>query len=575
MAASHTLSLGGLNKTTGKYVYPKIANKADQYVCPDCNKDLTLCQGEIRIPYFRHKIDAINPCNHYSSPSESQIHKDAKFLLKELLDSKTLFTMTRLCSCCGETDEFDIPDMTDDSVVELEHRFTHNDGVKIADVAYLNKGQMVCIFEICHTHKTGRENRPEPWFEIDAQKLIAKVNDKLWDKTIPCIRCEKCEECVEKKAEENLKRKNLLISKSSFNETQSYECNSSGIMEILIDIICGKDDAYYKWSNIFQPFYDSDEPENFNNAKYENFNNAKYEIINDEGTNFKNGCRVKYDINLIKQVNNLCIYNIIDSLYVDKGCVFIHLNCSQTSGNILLKCDVLRKLCCRLFGCCGDTEREINEYCDHCEEHEIKIKSQDKDKNYESQMAAIKRQNTPKPRDKMPGIDTYANVYLNVKYAQKDDIKDIGGRWDKNNKLWYISVSKYYKNKDYICETFGEPIVWMNDESDSDEICPACNGSGTSYWSDDCYGSCLECCCINCSEFNNECQCKYCEKCESNYLKDEIHECYLCEKCGKYEQYECSIQDHCKECCVCNKLTKTGYLRTNGKCGSCYDGSNL
>ncbi len=198
--ASHTLSLGGLNKTTDKYVYPKIANKADQYVCPDCTKDLTLCQGEIRIPYFRHKIDAINPCNHYSSPSESQIHKDAKLLLKELLDSKTLFTMTRLCSCCKEKDEFDIPDMTDESVVELEHRFNYNNGVKIADVAYLDKGQLVCIFEICHTHKTGRENRPEPWFEIDAQKLIAKVNDRVWDKTIPCIRRKKCEECVEKKA---------------------------------------------------------------------------------------------------------------------------------------------------------------------------------------------------------------------------------------------------------------------------------------------------------------------------------------------------------------------------------------
>lgn len=38
--------------------------------------------------------------------------------------------------------------------------------------------------------------------------------------------------------------------------------------------------------------------------------------------------------------------------------------------------------------------------------------------------------------------------------------------------------------------------------------CCACGGTGTSYWSDDCYGSCLECCCINCEEFNDECQCK-------------------------------------------------------------------
>ena len=56
--------------------------------------------------------------------------------------------------------------------------------------------------------------------------------------------------------------------------------------------------------------------------------------------------------------------------------------------------------------------------------------------------------------------------------------------------------------------------------------CCACGGSGTSYWSDDCYGSCLECCCINCGEFDDECECKYCKKCESSYMKNEEHKCY-------------------------------------------------
>lgn len=206
MSIIHALSLGGLNKVTGKYVYPKIANKGDQYVCPDCNKDLTLCQGEIRIPYFRHKIDAIHPCNHYSSPSESQIHKDAKLLMKELLDSKTPVTMVRTCSECKTKDEFEILEMADDSVIELEHRFTHNGGTKIADVAYLDDGELFCIFEICHTHKTEKENRPDPWFEINAKKLIASANDRLWDKTIACMRCELCEACAEKNTLTHRKR---------------------------------------------------------------------------------------------------------------------------------------------------------------------------------------------------------------------------------------------------------------------------------------------------------------------------------------------------------------------------------
>ena len=42
---THLLSLGAINKLTGKYVYPKIANKQDDYICIECNKELILCQG--------------------------------------------------------------------------------------------------------------------------------------------------------------------------------------------------------------------------------------------------------------------------------------------------------------------------------------------------------------------------------------------------------------------------------------------------------------------------------------------------------------------------------------------------
>ena len=37
--------------------------------------------------------------------------------------------------------------------------------------------------------------------------------------------------------------------------------------------------------------------------------------------------------------------------------------------------------------------------------------------------------------------------------------------------------------------------------------CGACHGSGESYWSDDFYGSCLECCCINCKNKHKNCNC--------------------------------------------------------------------
>ena len=36
----HQIALGAINKITGEYIYPKIANKNDKYICPDCDKDL-------------------------------------------------------------------------------------------------------------------------------------------------------------------------------------------------------------------------------------------------------------------------------------------------------------------------------------------------------------------------------------------------------------------------------------------------------------------------------------------------------------------------------------------------------
>jgi hypothetical protein len=201
------ISLGAINKLTGEYVYPKIANKKDEYSCPECNKDLILCQGDIRVHHFRHKV-ATNPCHHYSSPTETQIHKDAKLLMKTLLDKKIPVSFVRNCCCCKKNDEYEIPETSETSEIRLEHRFEYH-GPKVADVAYIENGEILCIFEICNTHKTRGENRPEPWFEIDAETLIRIANDNCLSRIqIPCIRCEKCEDCVEKE-NSNLKLYNI------------------------------------------------------------------------------------------------------------------------------------------------------------------------------------------------------------------------------------------------------------------------------------------------------------------------------------------------------------------------------
>ena len=189
------LSLGAINKLTGEYVYPRIANKKDKYICPECNKDLILVQGETRIHHFRHKVDSINPCHHYSKPSESQIHKDGKMLMKTLLENKIPLQFIRQCVSCKISSEINLPEITEDSTIKIEHRFNYEDELRIADVAHTLNGEIKGIYEICNTHKTCSEDRPEPWVEIDANSLLTLANANNELLIINCIRCEKCDKC--------------------------------------------------------------------------------------------------------------------------------------------------------------------------------------------------------------------------------------------------------------------------------------------------------------------------------------------------------------------------------------------
>jgi len=187
--------LGAINKTTQNYIYPKIANKNDIYICPDCSQNLVFCNGKIKVPYFRHAVIEHNPCTYYDKPNESQIHKDAKLLLKKLLEDKCNISFTRKCESCDDTETFDIKTINKHSEIKLEHTFEYN-GKKIADIAYIHRKKLLYIFEICNTHKTNENDRPNPWFEICALDLINLVNSNDEDEiVIPCIRETKCGKC--------------------------------------------------------------------------------------------------------------------------------------------------------------------------------------------------------------------------------------------------------------------------------------------------------------------------------------------------------------------------------------------
>lgn len=193
------IRLGSINKKTGEYVHPNMANKHDQYKCPDCDNDLILKQGNIRAHHFAHCKDN-TPCNYYNNPSETQIHKDAKMLMKMILEKKIPLSIVRKCLKCVKEDEYEIPEITESSSIIIEYRFEYNNSIKIADVGYTEYKKLFCAFEICCTHKTNNENRPEPWFEIEALSLISIVNKSdLSSLQLNCIRKEKCESCNDPK----------------------------------------------------------------------------------------------------------------------------------------------------------------------------------------------------------------------------------------------------------------------------------------------------------------------------------------------------------------------------------------
>ena len=167
---SELIRLGAINKKTNQYTNPSHANKQDEFICIDCGNDVIIRQGKIRIHHFAHCKEDIK-CNFYSSPNESQIHKNAKILLKYILENKIQLTIKSKCNKCNNIDDYDIPEISESSSIIVEYRFDYN-GVKIADIAYIEDNEILCIFEIYNTHKTQTENRPEPWFELDAKNII-------------------------------------------------------------------------------------------------------------------------------------------------------------------------------------------------------------------------------------------------------------------------------------------------------------------------------------------------------------------------------------------------------------------
>lgn len=216
------LKLGAIKKLNDEYENVCNAKKENEYKCPECESDVILRKGTKNRIHFAHKKES--NCKYYEHPSESEIHKEGKRVIKMLLEKNEL-NIYKKCQKCGEKEFIKIPEYTKEKTVKLEHSFNYdmyNEGfisengvLRIADVAYLNVDkEIIWICEILNTHKTDEGNRPEPWNEIDAKELLKKdikENEKV---EIKCSREYTCEKCYEKryKLMDKLSLKELLNS---------------------------------------------------------------------------------------------------------------------------------------------------------------------------------------------------------------------------------------------------------------------------------------------------------------------------------------------------------------------------
>ncbi len=184
-------NFGAINAKTKIYELAFNAKKINSYVCPECNNKVILKQGNIRVHHFAHSNEEIK-CEYYLKPSESQIHKEAKLILKHLLENNFLVKFKRTCKngCCTKKLKISHPNET--TQVKLEYKFPFNGSNKVADLACVeNNDEIWCICEIFVTHKTEELNRPEPWFEVDGKQLL-QVNLENKIVKLNCLRLLEC-----------------------------------------------------------------------------------------------------------------------------------------------------------------------------------------------------------------------------------------------------------------------------------------------------------------------------------------------------------------------------------------------
>ena len=401
-----------------------MANKKEEYICPECNKNLIIKKGTKRVHHFAHyKND--NPCNYYNNPNETQIHKDAKLALKQILETGIKLKITRICSCCNcYICDWNVPNLKGYDI-EIEYRFDYNNSYKIADLAVLYKNNIYVIFEVCKTHFTANDARPEPWFEFDAKNILNNINTEKIE--LECIRKEECDDCLQKKyirelqiwlkkygkewngdqnVLENLVRK--ILGQTEFKE-RCVDC------EHIESFNCSKCSSPHLRFN-----FDAREDIQENKDIIDIFNSIlpRYVVIH----SWKGGIHV-YIID--KDKDNEKQYNYYNKDGYGKIKYCIH------SPSYKCKID---------FGGYGTVEIIIAIL--HTIYHYLPSY------NKMTQIELDYHSLNPKILDYKYISASFekCKLYLQVLFSEKDSVKALGARWDIDSKKWYVSDTSFNRD---------------------------------------------------------------------------------------------------------------------------------
>jgi hypothetical protein len=173
----------------GSVVFPAHATKKRKYDCIECNGDVVLHDGPIRIAHFAH-VGSSGGCG----GGESFMHRSTKEWIASIATSAGFVVWTK-CSTCHVVFDVMRGSAGTESAVECRAK------PYVVDVGLFVNGRIAGFVEVLHTHETAAEKRaaleatagwPCPLVEIKAINLVAEHYPKRFE----CISPRRCTPCI-------------------------------------------------------------------------------------------------------------------------------------------------------------------------------------------------------------------------------------------------------------------------------------------------------------------------------------------------------------------------------------------